>query len=237
MKKILLAIVIIAIVAGLGYVGSFSYGYLQSKNSPKFTEIPSQSSISTTTPDLSSATSSQTVALSVDTSSWKAYSNNELGFGLKYPTDLIVDDSGAALKLTFPKGSYFHWPLEDDAKLTVSASSSCAKNSVGENLNSQPTTLDIGGQSFIVTQGADAAAGNIYGETVYSIHGNNVCYSLIFDTHGANGAGLYVDDPALIKQYDGQHATDLASIKNIVYSIAGSFQILSTPNGKPEDSR
>src|ERR1019366_5399835 len=56
----------------------------------------------------------------IDTASWVPYTNNELGFSLQYPKDLIINTgTPGTLILAVPKDSYFHWPLLDDAKISI----------------------------------------------------------------------------------------------------------------------
>jgi len=247
MKNFFLTIVIIAMLAILGVVGYTSYNYLQEKNSLQFDLIPSPIDVASSTystgssqagsgqtaSDTNSATSTNQIASSTaDTTSWKTYSNDELGYGLKYPSDLIFNYGGTPLILAFPKKSYFHWPLEDDVKITVMASSTCSGPTVSSDYDHVSTsTLKVNGLVFAKTEGSGIGAGNVYGRTTYDIRGNGACYSLILDSHGANGAGLYVSDSALIKKYDDQHATDFYALMNTVYGILGTFEVLKLPEG------
>jgi len=236
MKKFLLFIFVLALFAGCGVLVNYAHDYLVAKDSPKFTLIPPQNIESTSTDGMSIASSSiQFVTPTVDTSSWKSYANNELGFSLKYPSDIIMNDGGQSLLLAFPKETYFHWPLQDDVKITVVASTTCAGSVKSINFGDISTsTITIALQTFNVTAGTDIGAGNIYKEIIYDIPGNSICYSLILNSHGANGSGLYVNDPALIKKYDDQHTAENASLMDSVYGILGNFKVISTPAGNLE---
>lgn len=223
-------------LAILGVVGYASYNYLQEKNSLQFDLIPSPTSVASSTPDTNSATSTNQVASSTaDTTSWKTYNNDELGYALKYPSDFVFNYGNGTLLLAFPKKTYFHWPLEDEFKLTVMSSSTCVGKTIGSDYgNISTTTVSINSQTFTKSEGSGIAAGNIYGRTTYDIRGNGVCYSLILDSHGANGAGLFVSDSTLVKKYDEQHLADTNSLQNIIYGILGTFEIKKLPEGELE---
>ncbi len=228
MKTFFGTIFVLVILGLIGLGGYYAYDYISKKNSLQFTPIESPDGLATSTdPGNIQATSTDIVATStVDTSMWKTYKNQELGFELKYPANLILNESDLLIVLAFPKDVYFHWPLLDNAKITVIASSSCARQSLDET-DENPTKLTIDGKLFSVRKDSGVAAGNIYGEIIYdSKTEQSSCYSLIYYSHGANGAGRYVDDPVMIKKYDSQHATDLESVKETVYGILASFKRL-----------
>lgn len=232
MKNFFLTIFVIVVLSIVGMAGYISYDYLKEKNSLQFSPIVISNGIATSTDGSISSTTDSIIASSVDRTSWRTYENDELGYRLKYPSDLIFNSGGMTLILAFPKKTYFRWPFEDDVKLTVVASSSCA---------SQPATgqastsaLNIDNRDFEVIEVSDAGAGNVYIKTIYNILGNGVCYSLTHDYRGANGAGLYVNDPVLVKKYDEQHVADLENVKQIIFGILGSFEVTSIPEGQPE---
>jgi hypothetical protein len=232
MKKFFLSILIILVLLVLGIFGYVAYDYLSVKNSLRFDLIPSQNDVDNSNASTTVATSTIEISTStIDTASWKNYSNEELGFAVKYPSNLIVNNGGNLLILAFPKKTYFHWPLEDDEKLTVVASTTCTGPSIlAEYEEVSTSTLIMDGQSFARTEGSGVGAGNIYKKISYDILSGGTCYSLILDTHGSNGAGLYVDDPILIKKYDSQHSVDADAIMKVVYGILGNFKILTASN-------
>ncbi|MFA6602120.1 MAG: hypothetical protein WCT02_04700 [Candidatus Paceibacterota bacterium] len=238
MKKFLSTVLILIILAAIGAAGYYSYTYLALKNSLTFAPINIPGQSATSTHSLGTATSTDLVATStVNRASWKVYSNDELGFTLKYPSDLIVNNTDNILILAFPKKTYFHWPLQDDVTLTVSATTSCpTAKALGETFFNQSGTLTVDGQKFNTFESDDAAAGNRYTTITYSISGNDACYLVVFNDHGVNGAGLYVNDQILVKKYDNQHDVDMAKVTDVVYGILGSFQVKILPQGLPEDS-
>lgn len=171
----------------------------------------------------------------IDMSAWKTYTNNELGFSVKYPKDLVVNANfPGSLVLAMPKDRYFHWPLLDDTKVTITASSSCP-SFVSEQAPSNVASVPVGDHIFTRGESADAAAGNIYRELAYDMEINGLCYRLSLFDHGANGAGLYVSGQALISQYDAQHQADLDRLVGVFMGMVKSFSIVQTPDGTPEN--
>ncbi len=149
-------------------------------------------------------------------------------FNISYPPNLIVsnnsDASSTIIVLAFPKENYFHWPLQDDVRITITVSSSCADPMVPQNPSTATTTFSSNGYSFTAIHGNDVAAGNLYHEILYTTEVNNQCYSFSFFDHGSNGAGLYVDDPVLIQKYDSQHSADYSQAVSVFDSIVTSFK-------------
>jgi hypothetical protein len=236
MKKFFLTIFVLIILAIVGWASYVAYDYIQEKNSLQFALIPAPGAVGTSTDGLPVHASNDIIATSTaDTSSWKTYNNDELGYGLKYPGDLIVNEGGSSLILSFPKKTYFHWPLEDDAKITVVASSTCASASFLSDYGKVATsTLTVKDNRFFLSEVTDIGAGNIYNKSIYEIKGNGACYSLVYDSHGTNGSGFYVNDPTLIKKYDDQHSTDSVAVMDKIYGILSTFGIKSTPDGNLE---
>lgn len=237
MKKLFLFIFTTVILFGVGFVGYKSYRYITDKNSLTFDLIPSPDAAATSTDSLASSTATGviTATSSADTSSWKTYSNDELGYEFKYPRELVLNDGGMSLILAFPKKAYFHWPLEDDAKLTIVASSSCSSSMLIARDRIATSTLIVDGKKYVTAATTDMGAGNRYSETYYEIKGNGVCYSLVYYNHGTNGAGFYVNDPVLIKKYDGQHADDMRNVDDVIYGILKTFRLKSSPAGLSEE--
>jgi hypothetical protein len=160
-----------------------------------------------------------------DTSLWQTYSNAAEGYSTRYPSNLSVNkDDAGNLVLAFPKDQYFHWPLLDDAKITITASSSCP-TVINDRPDSQPTTLDLNGYTFTRTEGGDVGAGNIYRELAYDMRAGGICYHIDFLDHGSNGAGLYVGDQSLIASYDAIHTNDLTSVVDVFNAIVNTFRL------------
>ena len=159
---------------------------------------------------------------------WKVYTSPVLAsttFNVAYPANMRVSYDQNVLRLTFPTDKYFHWPLQDEAYVTISASSTCPDLIVEHDPNIATTTFSINGYAFSAIEGNGVGAGNLYQEIAYDTYENNICYHLSLFDHGSNGAGLYVDDQALIKRYDDQHTKDTAAILSVFNSITNSFVI------------
>jgi len=223
MKKFFSILVMVVALTIAGIVGYGAYKYIQEKNSLKFTPIPSPKidiKLASSTPDNVSST--------VDVSKWKIYDDQELGYSIKYPEDLIVNYDALSMILAFPKDKYFHWPLLDDVKLTIISTSTCLSDMAS---SSQITINNI---KYKFSKSDGAAMGTVYKKDIYEIDGNNVCYVITYDSRGTNGAGFYVDDPFLIKKYDNQHSLDNDEVINIIYGILGNFKINNIEPGKIE---
>ena len=88
LKKVLLALVIIVVVAGIASGGIWYYVQSQESAADK----TSTSKISTTSAKVS--TKSATKSASKDeTEGWKSYSSSKLGFSIKYPSDWYFNDA------------------------------------------------------------------------------------------------------------------------------------------------
>jgi len=220
--KLVGVLILLAIIATAVY---FGYTFSKKQNTIPPDTFPGQTSSST--PDMTASSTSIGWAFATstaDTSSWKTYSSAELGYSIKYPGNMIMNGADTMVLFSFPKGSYFHWPLQDDAKVTVTASSSCPALTVNES-NSGTSTFMLNGYLFTRSESHGAAAGNLYNEIAYDTEANGVCYQIDFFDHGANGAGLYVSDPSLISQYDAQHAVDLKNALDIMNAMTQSFSL------------
>lgn len=227
MAKFFQGLVLIVALAILGMVGYTSYNYIKEKNSLKFTPIVI---------DMATSTPSSTVVSfatsTVDTSKWKIYKNEELGYGVKYPDDLIINYDASKLFIVFPQKNYFHWPLLDDVKLTIIATSTCQSSG---STNASTSEITLNDRLYTLESDAsDAAMGTRWNETIYSIKGNGICYKIFVNSRGTNGAGFYVDDSSLVKKYDNQHSIDNSTVKAIIWGILGSFEIIKIPAGDIE---
>ncbi len=219
--KFLLALVVLAIIAVVLY---FGYQLTKKENTIPPNTFPDQTASST--PGTASSTHEWTfVTPAINTSAWKTYSNPTLGFSVKYPVNMVLNGDVSSKTFAFPK-SAFHWPLQDDAKVTIIASSTCPALFVdGGGPAAGTSTFMLNGYTFNRTENHDAAAGNLYNEIAYDTTVNGMCYRIDFFDHGANGAGLYVGDPALIAQYDAQHAADMAAVLDIFNAMTESFEV------------
>jgi len=187
---------------------------------------------STSITSISSTTSNQSqssTSTSIDTSSWKTYSNTQPQFSIKYPSNLSLStdtiptiDGPYLLALQFPKDIYFSTVLKDEAYVIVTASSTCPAVEQGP-IDKGPETLNINGITFIENTINDVAAGNRYLTIIYDTIVNNLCYRITFFNHGANGAALYLGGEAAAEIADTTHAAELSNIEAIFSAIIGTF--------------
>jgi hypothetical protein len=219
---LIVTLFILAVLAGLGVFGYNAYQYLQEKNAPR---QPIPVIVATTTPVMTWEFPTPTVA----TSSWKLYTTDELGYQVSYPADLVVAESGQSTSFAFKKDGYFHWPLLDDAKITITATSTCP-GLTGDSVSAS-STFALNGMTFTRIESTGVGAGNIYREIAYETTGHDTCYEILLFDHGSNGAGFYVSDAALIKRYDDQHTIDYAKVTDIFNAMAASFKLRSQPEG------
>lgn len=225
MKKFFSIIIIFIVLSVMGVLGYGAYDYIEQKQSLKFTPIISPDSAVDTN---QASSTPDNIISTVDVKNWKIYDNQELGYSIKYPGDLIVNYDTLSLILAFPKDKYFNWPLLDDVKLTLVSTSTCSLVTAS---SSEITVNDI---KYKVSRSNDAAMGTVYKKDSYEIYGNNACYIITMDSKGTNGSGFYVDDPSLIKKYDNQHKLDLDKVMSVVYGILGSFEIKNIDSGTVE---
>ena len=230
LKRFILILVILALIITGLYFGIRSLVNTKRQNEQVSQTISEQ--LASTSPNSDGDTNQNDLINNLPTStttvptSWT--SHNIAQFSISYSPDLVVSNSSDAsstiIVLAFPKDNYFHWPLQDDARITITASSSCVETTVPQNPSTATTTFSLNGYSFIATQGNDVAAGNLYHEILYTTEANGQCYSFSFFDHGSNGAGLYVDDPVLIRKYDSQHSNDYSQAIGAFDSIVTSFK-------------
>ena len=225
--RFVVTVFVISVIIGVVW---FGYQYSLKKRAPLFTPITSTSTVSTDV----HATSSPFVLFdidmttpassTVDVSSWKSYANDTAGFQVSYPDNLIINGDDSSTILAFPKDEYFSWPLQDDLKITVAASSTCPAL-----LNGAPmattSSFVLNKHTFTRQIGQDVAAGNRYLEIMDTTTVKGTCYSVYLFDHGANGAGLYVDDQELIKRYDTDYVTHMKIILQIFNAVTAHISI------------
>jgi hypothetical protein len=188
---------------------------------------PSATSSSTTQGETVSSTSTS----SIDTSTWRSYSNTQPPFSIKYPADLVFStstiptiDGPYLLALQFPKDIYFSTVLKDEVDVIVTASSTCPVVEQGP-INKGPETLNINGTTFIKNEINDVAAGNRYLVITYDTIQSGLCYRITFFNHGANGAGLYLGGEAAAKIADTTHDAELSNTEAIVTVMVSTFSL------------
>lgn len=221
MKAFFSVIFILIFLSVFGFLGYIVFDYLKDKNSLQFTPIVIDD---TKEPDIVASSSIRVITSSVDRSNWKKYSNQELGYELQYPPDLIINQDDSSLLLAFPKKTYFSWPLLDDVKVVISASSTClvGRTSVEQISTSTVVVVD---RLIELAEGSDIGAGNIHKTMAFSLNGGDICYNLTFDSKGANGAGLFVGDSAVREKYDQEHKVNYDKVVDTVYGILESFVV------------
>lgn len=219
-------IIIIAVVAAAGYIikgspsGSVTDTIVEPVNEPV--------DIATTTVVKSFWSQVPYPADSrIDTSSWKLYVDKSKRYSIEYPANLILGTAGDTFSFVFPKNTYFHWPLLDDAKVTVSIGDRCPGLVSGNDDFAATSTVNLNGYAFNRKVGTDAAAGNRYFEITYDTSVGGKCYQISFYNHGANGAGMYVDLASLVAKYDAQHETDLIATIHMYNAMVKTFRILA----------
>jgi hypothetical protein len=246
-----LLVVLAAIIAGYEFIANFSYtrhitlpaSLLASSSTDvngSSTDNVNDDVGSSSASDSSSASStaeggvwssidpslmSPTASSTVDISSWLTYSDGSDDYSIRYPSNISVnmDDSGG-LVLAFPKDQYFHWPLLDDAKVTITVGTSCPSVVSGAT-SPAPTTISLNGYTFTRTEGGDIGAGNIYRELAYDMEKKGRCYHIDLLDHGTDGAGFYVEDQSLISSYDAAHSVDLSAVLGIFNDMIGTFRL------------
>jgi hypothetical protein len=75
------------------------------------------------------------------------------------------------------------------------------------------------------TRVSGVGAGNIYNTISYDLEKNGICYSLVYYSHGSNGAGLYVDDPILVNKYDEEHTLNQKKVDDTIVGILSTLEI------------
>lgn len=237
--KWLVAILIVALLVAVAHVvlekrSAASPG--SDKSTPPAVATSSEESEASSTPysvptypfgtssPITAYLASSPASSTIDTSSWHIYQNIQLHYFLQYPSDFSVNDSGGQTVFVIPPASYFHWPLLDTAKVTVTVASTCP-DLVGGALSIPAGKFQVGGYTFIRRVGSDAAAGNLYTEIAYDTVADGLCYHISFFDHGTNGAGFYVSDQALIDRYDAQHTSDMTAVLHIFDGMVSSFRL------------
>lgn len=227
-----IVIILIAVVAAVGYVIHDRVpdtASLPLPISPVSTSTPVESSVPT-----ASSTPGNTMPLPgqrhppIDTSSWLIHPDNKSGYSIEYPPNLITGSNNGRFTAAFPKNTYFHWPLLDDVKVTVSASSgACPEIETPRAASDDPVEFTLNGYKFKRTIGTDIGAGQRYQEIVYDLLLDDTCYRVDLLAHGANGAGLYVDDASLVKKYDAQQEADMTAVVDILNRMVSTLRILA----------
>ena len=235
MRKILfyvLSLIVLGIVAAFIYQFAVNFTYTRHITLPPQLLASSSTDAGndvSATPDVFGLTDMSVLDLAtstIDTSLWSTYTDKELGFTINYPKNLVINTgTPGTLIVAVPKDAYFHWPLLDDVKMTITASSSCPAI-LASALDVKPVTLKANGYTFVRSEGSDVAAGNIYRELAYDTTKGSFCYHIDLLDHGSNGAGLYVSDQSLISRYDAQHQVDLMTVLGVFAQIVNSFKIV-----------
>jgi hypothetical protein len=204
MKKWIVLLVVIIIVAGLGYVFRHSIKSL-------FAKAPAQ------TP---------TTVVTDPTANWQTYASSTMGISIKYPGDYQLNASYtnttvnpkkpiSGISLTIPASMATGTNLSTDTKLSVEQLPR-AKTCTGDIfLAANVVAVDKidNGMTYSVATSSDAAAGNRYEETVYAIKGSQPCTAVRYFVHyGAienypAGAVQQFDSAGLMNAFDGIRRT------------------------------
>lgn len=233
MKGLIRALVFFSIVVAIGLIGGGIYAASQyasyyhsrppvlppalSASSTAFTGDPAAPADA-----FSAYLARPKVLSSIDVSSWMMYESAAYAYGIQHPSDVVVSEQGTSTIFSFPAANYFHWPLLDAVKVTVTASEACPDILTPSNGPAQ--TFDVGGYGFERHAGTDVGAGQLYSEVAYDTRANGFCYHIDFLDHGTNGAGFYVSDQDLIGRYDAQHQADMAAVLDLFDAMLTSFR-------------
>jgi hypothetical protein len=178
-------------------------------------------SLSTSTPTL------LTASTTIDRSTWKTYTSSaEVNtYSVSYPRDFILTKNAQNFSATIPRGTYVHWPLEDDVKINASTTCSGGVMDTGKSITA---ILENNGYLIQKTTKQDVAAGNRYEEIVYKVirpQFGSRCLELSFLIHGANGAGLIVDNVTLVKKYNDIHDGETRALRIIFDNMVDSLKL------------
>lgn len=227
-------VVVVALIGGYEFIVNLSYtrhitlpaNMLASSTDVNHTaDTAASSTVSSGVFGLDDQTLSAPASSTADTSLWVAYTNAVAGYTINYPKNFSVNtDATGNIALSFPKDQYFHWPLLDDARVTIAISSTCPALQGGP-VDPSPAELSINDYPFTRIEGSDVAAGNVYHELAYDTVAHGVCYHIDLLDHGANGAGLYVSDQSLIASYNGTHDTDLKAVVEVFNAMVNTFRL------------
>lgn len=158
----------------------------------------------------------------LDTSNWSMYENTDYNYGLQYPSGVTYAEQGTSTIFTIPASTYFHWPLLDTVKITVTVATTCPSLVVS---GDHAANFSINGYAFMRSAGNDVGAGNLYNEIAYDTTSDGMCYHLSLFDHGTNGSSFYVSDQDLITRYDAQHEVDMSGVLDIFDAMLASFKI------------
>jgi hypothetical protein len=178
------------------------------------------------------ASTTTTFPTEIATSTWKEYKNDELGFSIKYPSDLVIvpDTHSTSVTFKFPD-TYFSTVMKDQVVVSVYAERLCSPVVLSGHEGTISENMMVGGINFTRNEQYEIAAGNRYLTRTYDVIRNQVCYRTTFFVHGANGAGLYESDPAKIKEIDIVHDRELQYVTEIFGKMLESFDFVDTPEG------
>jgi hypothetical protein len=278
-KKVLPVAITLAVLVGIA-LGTLGFYFLMKSssssgaNSETYTAATSTTASSASTSPVTIAgatTTTTTVANTVTTaagttatqpvvtSSWQTYTNYELGFSIKYPSDITPDDTSdpGTVNFTIP-ASYFSTVMVDSDSVSVAVSATCtpvtsfsdAPANSPDSASVYPQTVVLGGEnggnngsnsgvnsgvSFIENIQSDIGAGNHGTRLIYDTNQNNSCYSITSSERGPNDAGLFgINDPTQIAETDAAHAADAAHVEAVMNAMIQSFTFVNTGAGENE---
>ncbi|KND51857.1 MAG: hypothetical protein ABA06_01190 [Parcubacteria bacterium C7867-001] len=143
---------------------------------------------------------------------WTPYANTSIGFSISHPAAYSTNAAYAykalgegkeikGVSFVIPKEKTTGTNLSSDSFISVETlptSSSCSANEfLGKGVKA--TTVTEGNATISVASSSDAAAGNRYDETVYSIPGTNPCVAVRYFIH-STAVGNYPE--GTVKEFD-----------------------------------
>jgi hypothetical protein len=238
-KTVCIVVCLIGIMCGIIYVISSKLTYTRTIELPehlKASTSTADSIVSTDSTPLwgniphASSTPLYTGALPSD---WKRYEKPEWEYQVAYPQNLSEQTTRSGVTLTFPRAAYFHWPLQDEARIVINATTTCP---VLTDERGSTSTVMMNDTQFTRLESVDPGAGQVTRTLFYATATDAACYTFNLTIHGARGADLYVDDPQKIAEYDAVHMSDIVRVTRIFNTIVSNFSLIPSDPGVSEDS-
>jgi hypothetical protein len=235
-------VTVVFLVAILGFCAAVYYQQKFFLEDDGFVLVTPGSLVATSTATASTGEAAQAAKVAeitnrkVSTTTWQTFSSFELGYSLAHPADVTSVDTGDPRSLTFvfPK-TYFSTEMKDDVTVAIYAAATCEPVAMSNGPEGEiAENVMVHGINFVRNTQDDAAAGNRYHTVTYDVFRNKVCYRITFFVHGANGAGLYVSEPAEVKAMQAMHDAELGYVTRIFETMLSSFTFIDTPAGENE---
>lgn len=144
---------------------------------------------------------------------WATFASSERGFSIRYPRGYSVDTAYRyealgpgkeipGVAFTIPAKTSDGTNLSPDTRLTVESlpeAQSCTADLFLPSVTGGLKNLTEDGTDYSVGSLSDAAAGNLYDETVFAFAGTSPCLAVRYSIHSTNIANF---DPGTVKEFD-----------------------------------